>query len=113
MSRVKIEDLSVERTLEESETSDIVGAGGFAVHSGPYGGGVHWNGGSIHWGGGGGYYRRPWRGHHGGHHGGGHRGGHWGGHRGGHRGGHWGGHRGGHRGGHGGGHHHHGGRRRP
>ncbi|WP_146370585.1 hypothetical protein [Symmachiella macrocystis] len=98
MSCVKIEDLSVERTLEESETNDIVGAGGFAVHTGPYGGGVRWNGGSIYWGNGG-RYRRPW---------GGHRGGHWGGPRGGRRGGHWGGP---HRGRHGGGHHR--GRRRP
>ncbi len=55
MSRVTINDLSVERTLEENETNEIIGAGGH-VHFGPYGGGVHWGGGSVHWGGH--YHRR-------------------------------------------------------
>ncbi len=62
MARVIIEDLPVERTLQDSETGDIVGAGGY--YHGHWGGG-HWGGG--HWGGG---------------HWGGHHGGHWGGHHG-------------------------------
>ncbi len=56
MSRVKIEDLSVERTMDEGETNDIVGAGHHGHgHHHHHHGGRRWGGG---WGGGG-YYRRP------------------------------------------------------
>ena len=49
MSRTKIEDLSIERTLNQNETDQVIGAGGWA-HFGPHGGGLHWGGGHVHWG---------------------------------------------------------------
>ena len=60
MSRVKIEDLSVERTLEGSETDNIIGAGHHGHghhHHHNHGGG--WGGGGWGGGGWGGGYRPP------------------------------------------------------
>jgi len=48
MARVKIEDLSIQRTLEANETDNIVGAGGISFYIGPgggyYGRGPSWRG---------------------------------------------------------------------
>ena len=61
MSRVKIENLPIERTLEGEEGSGVVGGRRrhrhhrrrISLHFGGHGGGVHWGGGGVHWGHGG------------------------------------------------------------
>jgi len=56
MSRTIIKDLSIERTLEENEATEIVGAGGFSIHIGHRGGRVRWRGRGRHFHH---HYRRP------------------------------------------------------